>query len=162
MATLAALQWQDWLGFAGACLLLLSLFLQSFAPRLDGGRWRALLGLLGAAALLPSAWLAFRAPLFFLLVGWILVCAYRLVRVPDAGSGAGESLLQAKSRMTSHSAAGSIRVPPSRAQRGIRRERDRGPQQQIPRCARDDILLDAATVGPVGPGDARTVGHSNR
>lgn len=79
---LASLQWQDWLGLAGACLMLLALFLHSFAPRRDGGRGRALLGLLGAAALLPSAWLAFRAPMFFLLVGWLLVCGYRLVRAP--------------------------------------------------------------------------------
>ncbi len=79
MAMLAALQWQDWLGLAGACVLLLSLFLHSFAPRADAGRWRALLGLLGAAALLPVAWLAFRVPLFFLLLGWALVCAYRLL-----------------------------------------------------------------------------------
>ena len=79
---LASLQWQDWLGLAGASLLLLALFLHSFAPWLEGGRGRALLGLLGAAALLPSAWLAFRAPLFFLLVGWVLLCGYRLVRAP--------------------------------------------------------------------------------
>lgn len=86
MAMLSSLQWQDWLGFAGASLALLALFLHAFAPRAEAGRWRALLGLVGAAALLPSAWLAFRAPLFFLLVGWILVSAYRLLRAP-AGSG---------------------------------------------------------------------------
>ena len=86
MAMLSSLQWQDWLGFAGACLALLALFLHAFAPRVDAGRWRAVLGLLGAALLLPSAWLAFRAPLFFLLVGWILVNAYRLVRAPE-GAG---------------------------------------------------------------------------
>ncbi len=84
MATLTSLQWQDWLGLAGAGLLLVTLFLHSFAPRVDAGRWRALLGLLGAAALLPAAWLAFRAPLFFLLVGWVLVCALRLLRAPTA------------------------------------------------------------------------------
>ena len=84
MAMLTSLQWQDWLGLAGAGLLLATLFLHSFAPRVDGGRWRALLGLLGAAALLPAAWLAFRAPLFFLLVGWVLVCALRLLRAPAA------------------------------------------------------------------------------
>lgn len=82
---LAALQWQDWLGLAGACVLLLTLFLHSFAPRTEVGRWRALLGMLGAAALLPGAWSTFRAPVFFLLVGWLLVCAYRL-----AWRGAGE------------------------------------------------------------------------
>ena len=87
MSMLASLQWQDWLGLAGACLLLLSLFLHSFAPGVQGGRWRALLGLVGAAALLPSAWQAFRAPLFFLLVGWVLVCAYRLARPPGNGAG---------------------------------------------------------------------------
>ncbi|MDH5832888.1 CBU_0592 family membrane protein [Luteimonas kalidii] len=84
---LTSLLWQDWLGLAGACLLLLALFLHSFAPRLDGGRGRALLGLLGSAALLPSAWLAFRAPLFFLLVGWVLLCSYRLVRAPGPRGG---------------------------------------------------------------------------
>lgn len=84
---LASLQWQDWLGLVGASLLLLALFLHSFAPRLEGGRGRALLGLLGAAALLPSAWLAFRAPLFFLLVGWALLCGYRLVRAPASRDG---------------------------------------------------------------------------
>ena len=73
-----------WLGLAGACLMLLSLFLHSFARGQAGGRWRALLGLAGAAALLPAAWLAFRAPLFFLLVGWVLVCALRLLRAPTA------------------------------------------------------------------------------
>lgn len=81
----SSLQWQDWLGFAGACLMLLALFLHSFAPRAGAGRWRAVLGLLGAAMLVPSAWLAFRAPLFFLLVGWILVCGYRLARPPRPG-----------------------------------------------------------------------------
>jgi len=83
---LSSLQWQDWLGFAGACLMLLALFLHSFAPRVDGGRMRAALGLLGAAALLPAAVLAFRAPVFFLLVGWILVCVYRIARPPVARS----------------------------------------------------------------------------
>ena len=83
MAILGTLQWQDWLGLAGASLMLLGLFLHSFAPA-GGRRWRALLGLLGAVALLPSAWQAFRAPLFFLLVGWVLVCGYRLLRAPAA------------------------------------------------------------------------------
>ncbi|TYT25386.1 hypothetical protein FZO89_03390 [Luteimonas viscosa] len=85
----SSLQWQDWLGVAGACLMLLALFLHSFGAHARGGRWRAVLGMLGAAALLPSAWLAFRAPLFFLLVGWILVCGYRLLRPPQAGDDAG-------------------------------------------------------------------------
>ena len=84
MTMLTSLQWQDCLGLAGAGLMLLALFLHSFAPRVDGGRGRALLGLLGAAALLPAAWLAFRAPLFFLLVGWVLVCVLRLLRAPAA------------------------------------------------------------------------------
>lgn len=80
------LQWQDWLGLGGACLMLLALFLHSFARGTHaGGWWRALLGLAGAVALLPAAWLSFRAPLFFLLVGWVLVCAYRLWRAPSTG-----------------------------------------------------------------------------
>jgi len=83
MTMLDTLQWQDWLGLGGACLMLLALFLHSFARGQAGGRWRALLGLAGAAALLPAAWLSFRPPLFFLLVGWVLVCAYRLVRAPS-------------------------------------------------------------------------------
>lgn len=86
MAILSSLQWQDWLGFAGACLMLFALFLHSFAPRLDAGHWRALLGLLGAVALLPCAWLSFRAPVFFLLAGWGLICAYRLARPPAVGA----------------------------------------------------------------------------
>lgn len=80
---MAALLWQDWLGFAGAALMLLALYLQLFAPLADGrGRLRAALGLLGAATLLPSAVERFSAPLFFLLVAWVLLNAYRLFRAP--------------------------------------------------------------------------------
>ncbi|MGJ4728048.1 CBU_0592 family membrane protein [Luteimonas sp. SDU101] len=79
----AALAWQDWVGFAGAGLMLLALFLHLFAPRADGGgRLRAMLGLLGAAALLPVAVLRFSPPLFFLLVAWVLMNAYRVARAP--------------------------------------------------------------------------------
>ncbi len=87
MPILDTLQWQDWLGLGGACLMLLALLLHSFARGQSGGRWRALLGLAGAAALLPAAWLSFRAPLFFLLVGWVLLSAYRLVRAPPSTGG---------------------------------------------------------------------------
>lgn len=81
---MAALLWQDWLGFAGAALMLLALFLHLFAPLADGrGRFRAALGLLGAAALLPAVVERFSAPLFFLLVAWVLLNAYRLFRRPQ-------------------------------------------------------------------------------
>ena len=79
----AALAWQDWVGFAGAGLMLLALFLHLFSPLADGrGRLRAALGLVGALALLPVAMERFNAPLFFLLVGWVLLSAYRLLRAP--------------------------------------------------------------------------------
>lgn len=75
-----SLRWQDWLGYAGAALMLFAQFLHAFAPRLDAWRLRALLALLGAAALLPAALLALRGPVFFLLVGWVLLAGYRLFR----------------------------------------------------------------------------------
>jgi len=76
---IAAMTWQDWLGFAGAALMLLGLFLHLFKPLAQGrGRLRAALDLCGAAALLPVAVERFSAPLFFLLVGWLLLGAYRL------------------------------------------------------------------------------------
>ena len=63
---IAAMTWQDWLGFAGAILMLLALHLQLFAPAAPGrGRLRAALGLLGAGAMLPAALERFSAPLFF-------------------------------------------------------------------------------------------------
>lgn len=77
---IAALAWQDWLGFAGAALMLLALFLHLFAPGDGRGRTRAVLGLLGASALLPAALARFNPALFFLLVAWILLNAYRLFR----------------------------------------------------------------------------------
>lgn len=78
-----ALAWQDWLGFAGAALMLLALFLLLFAPRADGRRrLRAALGSLGAAALLPAALQHFSPPVFFLLVAWLLLGAYGLFRRP--------------------------------------------------------------------------------
>jgi len=80
---MAALLWQDWLGFAGAALMLLALFLHLFSTLADGrGRLRAALGLVGALALLPAAVERFNAPLFFLLVGWVLLNVYRLLRAP--------------------------------------------------------------------------------
>ena len=80
---MVALAWQDWLGFAGAALMLLALFLLLFAPRADGrSRLRAALGLLGAAALLPGALQYFNPPVFFLLVAWGLLNAYGLFRRP--------------------------------------------------------------------------------
>ena len=81
---MAALLSPDWLGFAGAALMLLALYLHLFSPLADGrGRLRAALGLLGAVALLPVAVERFNAPLFFLLVAWVLLNAYRLLRAPD-------------------------------------------------------------------------------
>lgn len=78
---MAALAWQDWLGFAGASLMLSALFLHLFAPIADGrGRPRAVCALLGALALLPAAVMRFNPALFFLLVGWGLLNAYRLFR----------------------------------------------------------------------------------
>ena len=76
---IAAMTWQDWLGFAGAILMLLALYLQLFAPAAPGhGRLRAALGLLGAGAMLPAALARFSAPLFFLLLAWLLLNACRL------------------------------------------------------------------------------------
>lgn len=81
---ITALLWQDWLGFAGAALMLLALFLYLFSPLADGrGRLRAALGLLGAIALLPVSVERFNAPLFFLLVAWALLNAYRMLRAPQ-------------------------------------------------------------------------------
>ena len=79
---IAALAWQDLLGFAGAALMLLALFLHLFAAGERRGGTRALLGLLGAAALLPAAIARFNPALFFLLVAWVLLNAYRLFRAP--------------------------------------------------------------------------------
>jgi hypothetical protein len=79
----SALTWQDWLGFGGAALMLLALFLHLFAPLADGrGKPRAVLGLLGALALMPIVVARFSPPLFFLLVAWVLLNAYRLLRRP--------------------------------------------------------------------------------
>lgn len=81
----AGLQWQDTLGFAGALLMLLALFLQLFSPLAEGrGRLRAALGLCGAAALLPAVLERFNAAVFFLLVAWILLNGYRCLRAPRA------------------------------------------------------------------------------
>jgi hypothetical protein len=64
--------------------MLLAQFLHLFSPLADGrGRPRAALGLLGAAALLPVVVERFNAPLFFLLVAWVLLSAYRLLRAPN-------------------------------------------------------------------------------
>ena len=58
---LAGVQWQEVLGYAGALLMLVALFLHLFVPLGEGrGRWRAVLGLFGAAALLPSVLLHFK------------------------------------------------------------------------------------------------------
>ena len=74
------LQWYDWIGIAGTLMVLLAYFLLQ-AGRLQGnGLLYQLLNLFGAIGVLASLYNKFNLAVCLLMVVWIVITVYGLVR----------------------------------------------------------------------------------
>jgi paired small multidrug resistance pump len=74
------LQWYDWVGFAGTCMVLGAYFLLQSGWLQGRGLVYQFMNLLGAGGVLVSLLGRFSAPVLVLGLSWVLISAYGIAR----------------------------------------------------------------------------------
>ncbi|TWI04892.1 hypothetical protein IP90_01033 [Luteimonas cucumeris] len=74
------LQWYDWVGILGTLLVLLAYFLLQAEKLRGNGLLYQLLNLFGAVGVLASLYNKFNLAVCLLMVAWIVITVYGLVR----------------------------------------------------------------------------------
>lgn len=74
------LQWYDWIGIAGTSMVLLAYFLLQAGKLRGNGLLYQLLNLFGAVGVLVSLYDKFNLAVCLLMVVWIVITVYGLVR----------------------------------------------------------------------------------
>lgn len=81
------MQWYDWVGIIGTLMVLFAYYLLQAQQLQGNGLLYQLLNLFGAAGVLASLYGGFNLAVFVLMVVWIVITAYGLVRRMKGQSG---------------------------------------------------------------------------